>query len=193
VYGTCITHTGAFGADANSLIGYSGMLIGGGEIIGGLLFGIFGYKTNKHGRDIIILLGFVIHMLAFFLVFINLPDETPVVTEATNQAAYITSSQSVALLCSFLLGFGDACFNTQIYSILGVMYPDESGAAFSLFKFSQSLSAAIAFFYSSHLVMKWQLLILVITGLLGTLSFFKVEWKVYQRASQYSKVDELDT
>lgn len=30
-------------------------------------------------------------MLAFFLVFINLPDETPVVTEATNQAAYITS------------------------------------------------------------------------------------------------------
>ena len=34
VYGTCITHTGAFGSDANSLIGWSGMIIGGGEILG---------------------------------------------------------------------------------------------------------------------------------------------------------------
>lgn len=34
VYGTCITHTGEFGDDANSLIGFSGMLIGGGEILG---------------------------------------------------------------------------------------------------------------------------------------------------------------
>ena len=34
MYGTCITHTGAFGSDANSLIGWSGMIIGGGEILG---------------------------------------------------------------------------------------------------------------------------------------------------------------
>lgn len=34
VYGTCITHTKAFGNQANSYIGYSGMLIGAGEIIG---------------------------------------------------------------------------------------------------------------------------------------------------------------
>ena len=34
MYGTCITHTGAFGSDANRLIGWSGMIIGGGEILG---------------------------------------------------------------------------------------------------------------------------------------------------------------
>ena len=66
---------------------------------GGLLFGIFGYKTNKHGKDIIILLGFVIHMIAFFLVFINLPDETPIVKQATLQPAYIIS-RYVCLSCN---------------------------------------------------------------------------------------------
>ena len=56
--------------------------------LGGLLFGILGTKTNKYGRDIIVLLGYVIHMVAFFLVFINLPEESPIRSSGT--ATYIT-------------------------------------------------------------------------------------------------------
>lgn len=44
---------------------------------------------------------------------------------------------SIALLCSFLLGLGDSCFNTQLYSILGRIYAEESAAAFAIFKFIQ--------------------------------------------------------
>lgn len=44
---------------------------------------------------------------------------------------------SIALLCSFLLGLGDSCFNTQLYSILGRVYADQSTAAFAIFKFVQ--------------------------------------------------------
>lgn len=59
----------------------------------------------------------------------------------------------------------------------------------------QSLSAAIAFFYSEHLGMKWQLLILVITGTLGACTFFVVEWA--QRAapsdSNYDRISEQES
>lgn len=46
-------------------------------------------------------------------------------------------SVSIALLCSFLLGLGDSCFNTQLYSILGRIYAQESAPAFAIFKFIQ--------------------------------------------------------
>lgn len=46
-------------------------------------------------------------------------------------------SVSIALLCSFLLGLGDSCFNTQLYSILGRIYAEESTPAFAIFKFIQ--------------------------------------------------------
>lgn len=46
-------------------------------------------------------------------------------------------SVSIALLCSFLLGLGDSCFNTQLYSILGRVYAEDSMPAFAIFKFVQ--------------------------------------------------------
>lgn len=35
--------------------------------------------------------------------------------------------------------------------------------------------AALAFYYSNYLLLHWQLLILVLVGFLGTITFFKVE------------------
>lgn len=44
---------------------------------------------------------------------------------------------SIALLCSLLLGFGDACINTQIYTMLAGAFASNSVAAFAVFKFTQ--------------------------------------------------------
>ena len=46
-------------------------------------------------------------------------------------------SVEVALLCSFLLGLGDSCFNTQLLSIVGYMFREDSAPAFAVFKFIQ--------------------------------------------------------
>lgn len=35
--------------------------------------------------------------------------------------------------------------------------------------------AALAFFYSNYLMLHWQLLILVVTGFLGTITFFMAD------------------
>ncbi|KAG8236565.1 hypothetical protein J437_LFUL017021 [Ladona fulva] len=97
----------------------------------------------------------------------------------------------LAMLCSFFLGFGDSCFNTQIYSILGGIYADDSAPAFALFKFVQSVAAAASFFYSSHVGLHAQLAILVATACVGTLSFCLVEWSTYTKDKQKNK-NEMD-
>ncbi|XP_070580414.1 UNC93-like protein MFSD11 isoform X2 [Ptychodera flava] len=169
VYGTCIGNTSQL-ENSKSLIGLSGMLIGIGEIIGGASFGLFGKRTIRFGRDPIVLLGYFVHMTCFYLIFYNIPVDAPL--KSVNDQAYMEPNEVVALLCAFMLGFGDSCFNTQIYSILGFMFPEDSAPAFALFKFVQSTCAAAAFFYSLYLTLQWQLLILVIFGTAGSLCFF---------------------
>lgn len=181
VYGPSIGFTADFGSWAKSLVGMHGIAIGIGEIVGGLLFGIFGHLMVNRGRDPIVILGFLVHVLAFFLVFINIPNDAPF--GETSSHAYIKSSPYIAIVSSLLLGFGDACFNTQIFSILGVIYADNSASAFALFKFIQSSAAALAFFYSDHCPLYYQLLILTIFCVMGTTAFTKVELKAGQSRS----------
>eukprot|EP00095_Tigriopus_kingsejongensis_P001318 snap_masked-scaffold249_size238305-processed-gene-0.10 protein:Tk01318 transcript:snap_masked-scaffold249_size238305-processed-gene-0.10-mRNA-1 annotation:"unc93-like protein mfsd11" len=176
VYGPSIGFTQAFGLQAKSLVGLHGIFIGVGEISGGLLFGIFGHVVVKRGRDPVIILGFLIHALCFFLIFLNIPNSAPS-GNVDGALAYIVSNPYLALACSLLLGFGDACFNTQIFSILGSVYADNSAGAFALFKFVQSTAAALAFYYSDIAPLYYQLGFMGVFCVLGTITFLKVELK----------------
>ncbi|EDO32720.1 predicted protein [Nematostella vectensis] len=114
VYGTCV---GMYDAADDTLIGLTGMFIGVGEIIGGLTFGIFGKRTNRFGRDPIVLFGLFIHWVAFILIFLNIPSDAP--TGGTMKVAYLHApNQYVVLLCGFLLGLGDSSYNTQVSTAL---------------------------------------------------------------------------
>uniref|UniRef100_A0A671UFK0 UNC93-like protein MFSD11 n=1 Tax=Sparus aurata TaxID=8175 RepID=A0A671UFK0_SPAAU len=175
VYGTCIGATSEFGEAAKGLIGISGIVVGVGEIVGGGLFGLM-CKNSRFRRTSVVFLGMVVHFVAFYLIFLNIPNDAPVVFDTnTLKNPYLTPSVSIALLCSFLLGLGDSCFNTQLYSILGHVYAEQSTPAFAIFKFIQSIFAAVAFFYSGYLLLMWQLLLMVLLGFTGTLCFFVVE------------------
>uniref|UniRef100_A0A8C8IIT4 Major facilitator superfamily domain containing 11 n=1 Tax=Oncorhynchus tshawytscha TaxID=74940 RepID=A0A8C8IIT4_ONCTS len=190
VYGTCIGAMTQFGNDAKSLIGLSGIFIGLGEILGGGVFGMLN-KCNRFGRNPVVLLGLITHFVAFYLIFLNIASDAPIAPEeGTHLQAYITPSVEVALLCSFLLGLGDSCFNTQLLSIVGFMFREDSAPAFAVFKFVQSITAALAFFYSNYLLLHWQLLIMVVVGFLGTLSFFVAEWVVVssRRDTDYDNI-----
>uniref|UniRef100_A0A8C2X545 UNC93-like protein MFSD11 n=1 Tax=Cyclopterus lumpus TaxID=8103 RepID=A0A8C2X545_CYCLU len=175
VYGTCVGATAQFGDSAKGLIGISGIVVGIGEIVGGGLFGLL-CQNNRFRRTSVVFLGMVVHFVAIYLIFLNIPDDAPVVFNTSTQSQpFLTPSVSIALLCSFLLGLGDSCFNTQLYSILGCVYAEHSTPAFAIFKFIQSVFAAAAFFYSGALLLKWQLLVMVLLGFAGTLCFFVVE------------------
>ncbi|NXJ69879.1 MFS11 protein, partial [Rostratula benghalensis] len=192
VYGTCIGAVNRFGSEEKSLIGLSGIFIGVGEILGGGLFGLLS-KNNRFGRNPVVMLGIVVHFIAFYLIFFNMPNNAPIAPmEGTNDVAYMIPSKEVAILCSFLLGLGDSCFNTQLLSILGFLYSEDSAPAFAIFKFVQSICAAVAYFYSNYFLLQWQLLIMVVVGFFGTITFFAVEWEaaaaLAARSSDYSSI-----
>ncbi|XP_053232010.1 UNC93-like protein MFSD11 isoform X4 [Podarcis raffonei] len=177
VYGTCIGAVNKFGTEEKSLIGLSGIFIGIGEILGGGIFGLLS-KNNRFGRNPVVMLGIVVHFVAFYLIFYNMPNDAPIASiHGTDSIAFMEPSKEVAIFCSFLLGLGDSCFNTQLLSILGFLYSEDSAPAFAVFKFIQSVCAAIAYFYSNYLLLQWQLLIMAVVGFFGTLSFFTVEWE----------------
>lgn len=136
------------------------------------------------------MLGFVCTIVAAYLTFLNIPFDAPFLD--SSGVAYIVSSPAIALTTSFLLGFGDSCFNTQAYSILGHLYPEqeESASAFAIFKFVQSSAAAISFFYSNTLSLPYQLGILVVSCILGTVTFCLVEWGSLQTRSHARSKDE---
>ncbi|KAF1484742.1 UNC93-like protein MFSD11, partial [Eudyptula minor novaehollandiae] len=192
VYGTCIGAVNRFGSEEKSLIGLSGIFIGVGEILGGGIFGLLS-KNNRFGRNPVVMLGIVVHFIAFYLIFFNMPNDAPIAPmEGTDDVSYMIPSKEVAIFCSFLLGLGDSCFNTQLLSILGFLYSEDSAPAFAIFKFVQSICAAVAYFYSNYFLLQWQLLIMVVVGFFGTITFFTVEWEaaaaLVARGSDYSSI-----
>uniref|UniRef100_G1MY42 UNC93-like protein MFSD11 n=1 Tax=Meleagris gallopavo TaxID=9103 RepID=G1MY42_MELGA len=143
VYGTCIGAVNRFGSEEKSLIGLSGIFIGVGEILGGGIFGLLS-KKSRFGRNPIVMLGIIVHFIAFYLIFVNMPSNAPVAPmEGTDDIAYMIPSKEVAIFCSFLLGLGDSCFNTQLLSILGFLYSEDSAPAFAIFKFVQVLQTPV--------------------------------------------------
>uniref|UniRef100_G3PLN9 Major facilitator superfamily domain containing 11 n=1 Tax=Gasterosteus aculeatus aculeatus TaxID=481459 RepID=G3PLN9_GASAC len=175
VYGTCIGATAQFGDAARGLIGISGIVVGIGEIVGGGLFGLL-CTNNRFRRTSVVFLGMVVHFVAVYLIFLNIPDDAPVVfSTATQSKPFLTPSVSIALLCSFLLGLGDSCFNTQLYSILGSVYAEHSAPAFAIFKFIQVIPDGGPSSTAGTCPLKWQLLAMVALGFAGTLCFFAVE------------------
>ncbi|XP_009706781.1 PREDICTED: UNC93-like protein MFSD11 isoform X1 [Cariama cristata] len=192
VYGTCIGAVNRFGSEEKSLIGLSGIFIGVGEILGGGIFGLLS-KNNRFGRNPVVMLGIIVHFIAFYLIFFNMPNGAPIAPMGgTDDIAYMIPSKEVAIFCSFLLGLGDSCFNTQLLSILGFLYSEDSAPAFAIFKFVQSICAAVAYFYSNYFLLQWQLLIMVVVGFFGTITFFTVEWEaaaaLVARGSDYRSI-----
>ena len=117
------------------------------------------------------------HIGAGLIAFFNLPSDSPFDDTAT-KARIDPSNIYLAIFGSFLLGLGDACYNTQIFSFLGTVFKDDSAAGFAIFKFAQSAFAAAAFFYSKEVELPWQLLFLAVLCVIGTATFCYVELQV---------------
>lgn len=153
VYGPSIGFTKQISDTPKEIMGLAGICIGVGEVFGGSLFGILASKTTRFGRDPIVIAGYVIHMVAFLLIFFNLPDNAPF--NDTDDISFFDPPRTwIALLCAFLLGLGDACFNTQIYSMLGGVFVKNSVGAFALFKFTQVSNTILQFYSKSYTTRK---------------------------------------
>jgi len=173
IYTTCIGNTLQLGDNPKKLIALNAITMGIGQALAGFLFGILGSKTRRLGRDRIVALGTLVHLVTFIIIYLNFPDAAPL--KPTSEKSTFDPSVVLAILCGFMLGFGDACWNTQIFAHLITKYPSRSAQAFSLFKFFQSLMTCAAFVYSQFLHLHWHLLILVLGALIGCVGFAVAE------------------
>ena len=176
VYGTTVGNTEAFD-DSKKLIGISGMLLGLGEITGGTLFGLLGGKFAKNRRDTIVVFGFVIQIIALAMIYFNMPFESSIRSNSSLGIISPGPNLYLALTSSFLLGFGDACFITQIMAFLSSVFYEDSAPIFALFKFTQSIASAAAFFYSNSVGVDVHVYVLVVGSAIGAISFCVVEMR----------------
>ncbi len=82
VYGSAIGFTSEFGSRAKSLVGLHGIVLGIGETLSGLFFTTLGRRLLKDRSDVgigsvVVIVGFLFHLIAFILIFINLPPDSP--------------------------------------------------------------------------------------------------------------------
>ncbi|XP_053212928.1 UNC93-like protein MFSD11 isoform X2 [Panonychus citri] len=167
--------------------GISGALTGAGEIAGGFLVILFGSAKKRKQNNFLIFLGYCIHIITFAVMYFNL--QFHVSLNGSDEPDIVHTSLILALICSFLIGFGDACYQNQINAFLGSVYRAESSPPFAICVFFQNLSSAIAFYYSKHIPLDTHIYILTIVGTIGTLAFFASDHlnKVEKRVTHYKK------
>jgi len=181
VYGTSLSRTKSFD-DPSGMVGLHGIFVGVGEILGGAIFGIFGSWTNKVGRWPVAVLGLVTIIGAGILILLNIPNDALLSIDGTTDVSvFDPPNQIIALACSFLIGFGDAAANTQVTSILGGVYKDNAGPAFSILKSVQSAASAIALAYTDKLELYIQIPMLMAMGVIGTVFFSYVDIRTGKR------------
>ncbi|CAB3399983.1 unnamed protein product [Caenorhabditis bovis] len=175
VYTACISSTNALSSYSDFIIAYNAFAIGTSQILGGILNGP-ALRMFKLNRASCIIFGMIAHLVAFFLCFLVIPFDSTL--HKTDMPTYAQPTLMMTLIISFLLGIADACWQTQLYVILGELYRDECIYAFAIYKFFQSLAACISFFYSAHLLLHWQLLILTICCFLSASFFLRIEYLI---------------
>uniref|UniRef100_A0A914IB87 UNC93-like protein MFSD11 n=1 Tax=Globodera rostochiensis TaxID=31243 RepID=A0A914IB87_GLORO len=178
IYPTTVANTEMFqmnqGVNPKLLLALTVIVQGVGQATSGFIFGILDDRTRHFGRSRIVAFGAVLQLISFLLAYLNLPAHAPL--EKTFEHGILNSpSITLALVGAFLLSFGDACWNTQIFATLIAKYPIRTTQAFAVFKFFQSLLCCAAFFYATLVSLPWHLLILVIGLLIGVGAFLIAE------------------
>lgn len=179
IYGPSIGFTLDFGNNAKQLVALAGISLGAGDFLGGVFQFVFSKKIRSYklGRSVVITVGCVSQVVAYILIFLNLPNSA--VFGNTNEHAIMKSSTTIAMLCSALLGLGDSCLNTQNYSILAVLYPESSSQAIALYKFNKGMCIAASFYVTSHLGLHKQLILLCLAAVASTIAYYTVDNKTF--------------
>ena len=111
-----------FGSNRKSLASLSAIIVASGEVVGGILFGFLGHLTIKWGRHPVVILGSVLSLLTYILMFVNFPMDANNDAETDDTGFIDPPNKELALFTSFILGFSDSCFATQVKQNLKNVY-----------------------------------------------------------------------
>lgn len=160
-------------------VGYIMAVFGAADVIGSF---VAGFVSDKLGRMPVVFscaLSMTVGSTIFFLQYPLhiLPDE-----------------QYLSYVIAILLGIADSGFNTQLYAILGAVFPDRVEAAIGAFKFFQAGSTAVLFFVGPYFTSDSLSQIFyygVTNGFLwtGTLTFLILVLQLKSKRNQYTTIN----
>ena len=108
-----------FGPNRKSLASMNGIIIAVAEVAGGVMFGVLGPVPPRRGRYPVVVLGWLLSLATYGLLFSLLPTEASRDAE-TDNTSLLHPDPALALTGSFVLGFSDSCFNTQVHKYLSI-------------------------------------------------------------------------
>merc|ERR1712012_290275 len=165
------------GVERKSLMGLASILVSLGSMLGGLMLISMKEMVNRRGRSMVIMFGLITHLTSFLLSWLHLPHSAPLGDTGHYSHLGLEPQLWSVLLMSLLLGLGDAAFNTQIISLVSAEYTDNSAQAFALVKLVQSVGVSGGFASSTRVGLYWQLTLLSVFAVAGSLGFIIVERK----------------
>ena len=172
-----VSFTMALGEERKSLMGVASILVSIGSMVGGLMLIALKQMVNRRGRYIVIVLGVLTHLTSYLLSWLHLPHLAPLGDTDTAPLLGVQPTMWSVLVMALLMGLGDAAFNTQIISLVSSQYCDQSAEAFALVKLVQSVGVSLGFATSTKVGLYWQLLVLSISSVAGSVGFIIVEKK----------------
>lgn len=177
VYGACVGFTHQM-KNSTELIPLVGFCNGVGQFITHIPLAIFGKKISVYNtrRCGVIIVGMVSHLIGFFFIFINIPNNA--VFGPTDDKAIIEASPTIAVSCALLLGLSDGITMPMIISLLGIRYPNEGVQAITVYIFCMSFATSVGFLYSLYIGLYVQLVILSVFTILGGISYCYISMKI---------------
>ena len=127
-------------------------------------------KLTSSSRGILTAIVLPLHAVSWFIIFLTIPEDAPIVTDGTWLPTYVLPTKFLILFAAFFIGVGEAVYQSQVISMIGYLYPDRAQAApaFAVFQFVQPLAGGIAFMYGTFLTLSVQLIILNFFMLVGS-------------------------
>jgi len=190
VYGTSLGQTKKFGDDAKWLAGVSGIFVGVGQITAALLRILWSKLMFTHNRFqksspiFHVTIGLIAASVCNVLIYTYLPDRSPI--EETEDVSIFKPSEVIAILCSFLLGFADCFYQTEIFNFIGLHFKEATPSAMAMFSFFQAIGGILVFFYTNHLSfgLRMQISIMAVGCLLSFIVFLIVISQSVYESSQ---------
>lgn len=132
----------------------------------------------------------LIHITSSVLIYINIPNDASL--HPTMETSWLNPpSFKVAMFVAFLLGLGDGCITPQMYTTIGAIWPKDPSPAFALYIFFLTATRAGAFFLGTQIGLHIQILIFVVTSLVGTITFIANEVLI-TKLNKYSAHTHID-
>ncbi|ULU03995.1 hypothetical protein L3Y34_017056 [Caenorhabditis briggsae] len=161
IYPACIKFTSRLSSNTTTTLALGMVVTGVGQVAGSLAVTASGRRVRKLGEHAFIILALILHIVLFVMISLSFPNDAPLGhTEGTGPV--FDPTVSMAMTMSFLLNFGDAILQTQVYAYIAKYYQKESGSVFSCFRFFAGIASTIMFFVAQFFNLAEHLCILII-------------------------------